>query len=1033
MCLDVIETTPVKGRVGQQVEPTIDDTALSLPERKAALITRLDAAQASLTRGDVVSAARIFNSLGNLQLVLNAPDAALSNHSQALRLGKAAGHPDIEVDALNGLAAAYLLLQDRTSAAEKLQNALELSSQIRYDPGKAQALLTLSDLQNYDNHAKALLTAQEALALWETLNDKAALARTHAQMGRCYLAQNMLPEATQNYEVALTLWQELKNAPQQAAVVIMMGFIEYRKGEWQRSISLLSYAQSLVKEEAEPRMMGQVASGLAEAFNENGAPEDGITQYSRALEYYRQTQDPHLIAYATWGLGCTYYLLGNPTEALNRFNEVLSKFPQDVLLGASSNQYLGRVYTTLGEYPKALQYLESALNVYARSANPREVAQVHALIGQVYQRQGRLDRARQSYAEALETFIRLSDRLNQAALFYALGRLELTSGKFDSAEAYLRKAIEATENIRRVSTSTDLTAAFSASVHDRYACYIECLMQQHEHDPTGTLAVRAFEISESARGRSLSEVLRATQTTIVAGLDPDLAKRETSLRQLLKVKEDYKVTLLSGKYQKEELDNLETALVQLEAEYEKIREEIRTHYPNYEQLVKPRSWNLQRIQSQVLDDDSVLLEFNLGTERSYVWAITRTTITSYELLAQGHINEIAQRVYKLLSDRPGPQSDTELAQAAKELSRIVLSPLAKELDKRRIIVAADGVLNYIPFQILPDPQTDEPLVARHEIVNTPSASILGELQEEATRRNRPDKPLVAFGAPVFASNQVKTDDDTGAGEKVASTQAAENSFERALRAIELNRESFDSSTIGPLFYADRELANLGELTPDGREFIFAGHAATRERLLHTNLTQFAILHFATHGLLDPERPEKSGLVLSTIDPDGTSQNGFVSLQDIYGLRAPVDLVVLSACQTALGKDVRGEGLLGLTRGFMYAGASSVVASLWKVDDEATAELMKDFYVKMLEKGMTPSAALREAQNTVRLKPEWKSPHYWAAFTFQGNYNQAIKIKAVTISKVKVAVVATSLLSLSILLVSWYYWRRRGRGSVIIPQ
>lgn len=169
-----------------------------------------------------------------------------------------------------------------------------------------------------------------------------------------------------------------------------------------------------------------------------------------------------------------------------------------------------------------------------------------------------------------------------------------------------------------------------------------------------------------------------------------------------------------------------------------------------------------------------------------------------------------------------------------------------------------------------------------------------------------------------------------------------------------------------------------------------GYDATRERLQNTDLTKFTILHFATHGFLDPQSPEKSGLILSTVNREGQAQDGYLGLQDIYNLRAPVDLVVLSACSTALGKESRGEGLIGLTRGFMYAGASSVVASLWEVNDEATAELMKRFYANMLQQGMTPAAALRAAQNSIRQEPGWRSPYYWAAFTLQGEYRRSIK-------------------------------------------
>jgi CHAT domain-containing protein len=168
--------------------------------------------------------------------------------------------------------------------------------------------------------------------------------------------------------------------------------------------------------------------------------------------------------------------------------------------------------------------------------------------------------------------------------------------------------------------------------------------------------------------------------------------------------------------------------------------------------------------------------------------------------------------------------------------------------------------------------------------------------------------------------------------------------------------------------------------------------ATRDKFLSVDLSQFRILHVVTHGVLDDQQPELSGLVLSQVDGSARSIDGFVSLADIYKLRAPLDLVVLSACHTALGQNLRGEGLIGLTRGFMYAGASGVVASLWQVDDRATAELMKYFYTNMLQRGMGPAAALRAAQNEIRSQPKWSSPYYWAGFTFQGDYDLEIRAK-----------------------------------------
>jgi CHAT domain-containing protein len=281
--------------------------------------------------------------------------------------------------------------------------------------------------------------------------------------------------------------------------------------------------------------------------------------------------------------------------------------------------------------------------------------------------------------------------------------------------------------------------------------------------------------------------------------------------------------------------------------------------------------------------------------------------------------------------------------------------------------------------------------------------------------------LAAFGSPVFQSNYSSK---AGSGNvEIAALQTVDHDrWQQAVRDIELRGDAFEPSGIQPLFFAGRELANLRDVAGPGQSMIAEDFDASRDNLLKTDLTQYSILHFATHGFLDPERPENSGLVLSTMTRDGKTQNGFISLRDVYQLRAPVAVVVLSACQTGLGKDVRGEGLIGLTRGFMYAGASSVVASLWNVDDEATAELMKRFYKNMLEDGMTPATALREAQNSFRHDPIWSAPYYWAGFTLQGDNRQVV---APNRSYRNYVIASASALLVLLGIVVWYF-RRRAR-------
>ncbi len=1024
--------TPSRAQGGDASAPEVNEGAAKTDEeRQRALSALSEAARRALDSGETLKAARLLTRAGNVKLRLQLPREAMESYREALALLERTPDAEASVDALDGLGAAHTHVGECDAAGDFLRRAVALAERSGYAAGKAQALLTLSECKHYGDPTSALGMAREALALSQSAGDKTGVAKAYAAIGSYHQALNNLAEATESHEAALGIWRELGVADQQAAALIDLGFIEFRKSAWQNVFKFLSEAQGLLDEKSEPYNMGRINAGLAEAFVESGLPGPGLEKFRQSMDIYRRTQDKRAMIAAAWAIGKTQYMLGKYPEALDELQRTLADAEAmgDKKVAALCHDFLGRTFLALNDDASALSHFERAQEMYEQLKHPLEAARVRAFKGQVYEQQGRVEEAEKAYRDALETFQALADQVNQSATLYALGSLELKRNNLDAAEDYLRRSIEATENMRRLSTSRDLTAAFSASVHGRYESYIECLMRKARAEPGRGFEARAFETSELARGRSLAELLRATETTLAPGLDPQLAAREKSLRLALRVREDDRVALLGGEYKKEELDALEAELSRLEAEYKQVNESIRASHPTYDQLARPSAWDLRRIQEEVVaDDQTVLLEFSLGEARSYVWAITRDQLTFRELPARATINAAARAVYEALAKEPGEGTDDSLTRAAGELSRMVLSPVAESLGGRRVVVVADGALNYIPFQLLPSPNADgEPLIAVNEVVNAPSASILGQLRQETARRRAPSKTLAAFGDPVSASDYARDKGKSGGGSVVAATRTPEGEeARRAVRDIELQGDAFDPTRTGRLFYAGRELANLREVASAGKTFVAADYDATRERLRATDLTDFAILHFATHGFLDPARPEKSGLVLSTVDREGRPIEGFVQLQDIYNLRAPVDLVVLSACRTALGKEVRGEGLIGLTRGFMYAGASSVVSSLWKVDDEATAELMKRFYANVLRGGQTPAAALRDAQNSIRREPQWRSPYYWAAFTLQGEYRRPIAATRAGVATVegKMLLAAGALLLVACVGAAWLYRRRR---------
>lgn len=884
---------------------------------------------------------------------------------------------------------------------------------------QAQQLLELSEEQNSINHELAIQTAQQALALFQSVNDQEGVARSYLDLGRYYYAANKMTEATQSYESALQIWHQRQQPQKEVEVLIQLGFIEGRKGEWLNDFSYLTQAQNLLDDEDKPDQLARIAAGMAYIFNESGLPEYGLTQYQRAQHYFQRVPDLRGYNRQIMMAGYTNFLLKKYPEAINQLQQAVGYFESsghrdadfDI---AECEEYIGQVYLATEKYDLALQHFLPIPAFYESKGNNSDAAQVKGLIGEVYLRQGKIELARSNFEAALKNFRESDAPVKKAAVAFALGRLELSQGNYDAAENYLKESVETTENIRSDLSSRMLATAFSASVHDRYETYIECLMQKRKRQPSQGLEQQAFEASELARARSLAALLRDTQTRVVNGIDPLLAERETRLRQDIREKAEQTITLLATDYKKEQLDEFERGLTALREQHQRLTLQLQKQNPHYDQIQETTNYSIQQVQELIVEDnETMLLEYFLGKNASYVWAITRNDARVYELPPAEKVTAAVQTLYELLAKQPDDESEKLLSKAGNEVAQMILTPLANQATIKRVIVVADGALNYIPFQLLPSP-SGTPLIASYEIVNAPSASILGQLIKE--KRQRPTSPrvLAAFGDPVFRSNYAQFK-NSGSGEVMASATE---------RGVEVDADSVGPDKIQSLVYSREEINYLQEI--GGQDALVAtGFKASRATLEKINFARYAILHFATHGLFDPKNPKKLGFYLSMVDEAGKDQAGFITMQDVYNLRVPVSLVVLSACRTGLGEDVRGEGLIGLTRGFMHAGASSVVASLWKVDDEATAELMKYFYTNMLKKRMRPATALREAQNTLRQIPQWQSPHFWAGFTLQGEFKEPIKLPPPTTASPSVQNAVGSGLLITLLAgIGWGYWRRR---------
>jgi CHAT domain-containing protein len=511
----------------------------------------------------------------------------------------------------------------------------------------------------------------------------------------------------------------------------------------------------------------------------------------------------------------------------------------------------------------------------------------------------------------------------------------------------------------------------------------------HREGETRGLDKAAFEVSERARARTLLESLTEAAAGAYLNAPPELRERESSLKAQLneaaRKQELFSGDAASGK-------RLSDEIRELTLEHDRLRARILSSNPRYAALTQPGAMTVDDVQTRFLDSDTRLLAYVLGEQKTLLFSLTRDRYTVHELPPAGELEKRTRDAYHLFTTRQqlgasSPkeardrtrQADGELETLLQDLSDTLLGPVEGLGETRRIAIVADGVLNYLPFAALPLPrgkggeggEAGAPLVASFEIVRLPSASTLSMLRHQERPREFA-KSLVIVADPVYG-----LDDPRVLRERKADSATTWPGNPRAME---------EGPRISRLLFSRREAQDIVSLLPEGEGVAVMDFEATREWAQSTDFRGVRAVHFAAHGIIDNKYPDLSGIVLSLLDETGTPRDGFLRLHDIYNLILPVDLVVLSACETALGKEVKGEGLLGLVRGFMYAGAPRVVASLWKVDDEATGELMLHFYQNLFVQNLSPSASLRAAQVSMWRTRSWSAPFFWAGFELQGEWN-----------------------------------------------
>ncbi|MEA2561592.1 MAG: hypothetical protein QOH06_3096 [Acidobacteriota bacterium] len=943
--------------------------------RRRALTLYREALATWRSLGERHREAEALYAIASLERELSELPPAAEDYLRVSDLWRDLGEPQLEASALNWLGSVRLQAGENDDARKALQSSISLW-QIhggRFDEGVTRSNLCFLE-QRSDALPAALACYEETLALFRELGCKKDEARILNNLGAVHDGLGEPDAALEHYGQALALRREIANRRDEAETLNNIAAVHRALGDWQEALRLYGQMQEILEPLGDRWLEAARLANIGFTYNSLGEPQRALPFLEDALKLRRETGDRRGEIITLNNIGSARLNLGEPDKALDLHRQALE---QSIALGDPRQQAISRLrlaeaQLARNEVPAALLGLDSALANFKTTGNRRNEAQALDLRGRALALAGRQQEALPVLQSVLALHRTLRDRAGEAEALRALAATERSLGRIEEARTHAGEAVAKVEELRTSFVSPDLRAAFLATQEHAYALVIDLLMDRHAAQPGGGYDRAALEVSERGRARSLLDVLHSGSVVRAGAAVPaKLLERRQSLRRRLSASSAQRLKVSGAGA--EALGKGSEALL---AELDGVEAELRRLDPLYATVAAPPTLDLQAI-GKLLDPGTLLLEYSLGEERSFLWAVDAKGMRSFVLSPRKEIEDLAREVHEELStvgsDAGRQREATEL------LGKMLLGPVWGEAAQvRRLIVVPDGALHVLPFAALRVPEPGRRwdaagglrvLLDYQEVVYLPSATTLALERQRLEQRPPAPKWAAILADPIFSSRDSRL-------AKATATSKVEPVRSEGTGTL-LGFERLPSS--------GREAAEIAALAPAGQVWSALGLAASREEVLSGKLRAYRVIHFATHGLANTRNPELSGLVLSLVDSAGQPREGFLSLTDIYDLDLDADLVVLSGCRTALGKEVRGEGLMGLTRGFLHAGVPRVVGTLWPVQDRTTAELMTRFYSALWKDHLPPAAALRAAQQSLSREPRYKDPYSWAGFVLQGDW------------------------------------------------
>jgi CHAT domain-containing protein/Tfp pilus assembly protein PilF len=872
----------------------------------------------------------------------------------------------------------YLNSGDYFRALEMIDKSLPFYEKAGHPIGLGDLYLGKGVIYFYSgDNSRALEMYDKALLFYEKAGYTVGLGKVYFRKGDIYANIGDDSKALEMYDNALPFFKKAGYIIGLGYVYLGKGDIYFYTGDNSRALKMYDKALPFFEKASDPISQGNVYVNKGKIYSTIGDNLRALEMYEKALPLFEKASTPIGQGNVYLLKGSIYSSIGDDSRALEMIDKALLFFVKAREPGGQGSVYLlkGIIYAHAGDNSRALEMYNKALPFYEKVGTPIGQGTVYYKKGVIYSRIGDNSRALEMYEKALLFYKKKRDIQSESKVLHGKAKILVKLGKKYEALALFEKSIANLEKVRTQTAFSEMKQTFMEMAYRQYEETVLFMLKNKHYE-------KGFKYAESMRTRVFLDRMAEGLVRLDKGLPPDLEeKRDHLVTKLSRLSTEMHKT--GGKKEKEKLTALEKQYRETEREFQELLVKIRITNPLYASVRYPRPVSVQTLQKTVLKENELLLRYFNSPAKLYVFVITPE---SFEVVPIA----VNQKELKGTIKRYSLALDENNSRDIKRYGQILYRKLVKPLDKvikkdRDIIIIPDEDLVKVPFETLivdhDNKKTGPPvfLLEKYRINYIQSASLLWFLRKHYSNTGKiAAKGFIGFGDPVYDYENFKQ----GKPEQGTLLRSASRGKGNIAREIHRSRYFRAGGIMDRLPQSGEEVRSIARLfQKEARKWaVHSREQASEATAKAPEMKDFDYIHFACHGLLNDTF---QSLVLSQLPPSQSPEDGYFTLTEIMNCDWNARLIVLSACQTGSGKLHKGEGVTGLTRAVMYAGTPTVVASLWKVDDEATKELMVRFYKNMLEKNLDKAEALRQAKLELLKNKKYASPLFWGAFVMYG--------------------------------------------------